>query len=301
MNAIKKWIKHPKFYTILLIGRIFPDTIFFDKLYLKMMYKYKFHKKLDFNNPKTFNEKLQWLKIYNRNPEYTKMVDKYEIKKYVSETIGEEYTIPILGVWERFEDINFEQLPNQFVLKCTHDSGGIVIVKDKNTFDKENAKKIINHSLKRKYYKNTREWPYKNVKPRIIAEQYMEDESGYELKDYKIFCFNGNPMFIMVDTQRFINHKRNVYDINWKKVDIKLNFPNSDELKIDKPKCLDKMLELSRCLSKDIPFIRTDFYIINNKIFLGELTFFPGAGLQIIEPEQWQDELGKLIEIKRNI
>ena len=224
------------------------------------------------------------------------MVDKYEAKKYVANIIGEEHIIPILGVWNKFEEIEFDKLPNQFVLKCTHDSGGICIVKDKETINLKQIKDKIKKSLKRNYYYSGREWPYKNVKPRIIAEKYMEDESNYELKDYKIFCFNGYPRLIMVDSDRFTNHKRNVYDTNWEKVDISINFPNSDKV-FNKPNHLNEMLELSEKLSKNIPFLRTDFYIINDKIYFGELTFFPGSGFQKINPEFFFFFLGKWIEL----
>ena len=187
---LKKIFKEPQYYFILFLGRIFPNSIFWDKIYLKMLYRNRMGKKLNLKNPKTYNEKLNWLKIYNRNPEYSKMVDKYEVKEYVKKKVGEKYVIPTYEVYENLKEIDFDKLPNKFVLKCTHDSGGIVICKDKNKINIDVIKQKINHSYKRKYYLNTREWPYKNVKPRIIVEKYMVDESGYELKDYKFFVFN---------------------------------------------------------------------------------------------------------------
>ena len=268
-----------------------------DENYLKMIYKAKFDKKLDLNNPKTFNEKLQWLKLNDRKDIYTTMVDKYECSEYVKKIIGEEYIIPIIGIYDSINEIDFNSLPNQFVMKCTHDSGGIVICKDKTKLDINEARKKIEKCLKRDYYKYGREWPYKNVKPRIIIEKYMVDESKKELKDYKIFCFNGKPELIMVDSGRYENHIRNVYDVYWNKIDININFPSSSDFVVKKPDCLEKMLELSKILSKNIPFIRTDFYIINEKIYFGELTFFPGSGLQIITPEIWQRKLGNLIDL----
>ena len=200
--GIGKILKNPKTYSIIAIGKILPDTISADAFYLKTLYQNRMGKKLNLENPETFNEKLQWMKLYNRDPRYTMMVDKYVVKDYVSEVLGNEYIIPTLGVWERFEDIDFNLLPDQFVLKCTHDSGGLVICTDKSKLNIPKAKEQINHALKRKYYLNTREWPYKDVPPRIIAEQYMVDESGYELKDYKFFVFNGEMKAMFIATDR---------------------------------------------------------------------------------------------------
>ena len=184
-----------------------------DKLYLKYKFYKKMKKQLNLDNPQTFNEKLQWLKLYDRNPEYTRMVDKYEVKKYVAEKIGEEYIIPTLGVWNKFEDIDFEELPNQFVLKCTHDSGGVVICKDKSTFDFNAANKKLTHCLKRNYFWKGREWPYKNIKPRIIAEQYIAED----LVDYKFMCFSGEVKCSFICTNRFSTQGLHVtfFDREW--------------------------------------------------------------------------------------
>lgn len=170
-----------------------------DKIYLSIKFKYIFGRKIDWNNPKTFNEKLQWLKVYNRNPQYTELVDKYEVKKYISKVLSEQYVIPTLGIWDSFDEIDFDSLPDQFVLKCTHDSGGLVVCKDKKKLDVEAARRKINQSLQNNYYDSGREWPYKNVKPRIIAEQYMADN----LRDYKLFCFDGVPRMTLVCSERF--------------------------------------------------------------------------------------------------
>ena len=183
-----------------------------DRVYVKWHYFFRTGRKLNLDNPLTFNEKLQWLKIYDRHENYTRMVDKYEVKKYVSEIIGEDYIIPTLGVWNSWDEIDFNTLPEQFVLKCTHDSQSTVICKDRSTFNFENAKKKINTHLKKNYYWQSREYPYKDLRGRIIAEKYMVDESGYELKDYKVFCFNGKAKYIQVDFDRFKNHKKNIYD-----------------------------------------------------------------------------------------
>lgn len=270
-----------------------------DKQFLKWNYEIKMNKRLDLENPQTFNEKLQWLKLYDRAPEYTKMVDKYEAKQYVANIIGQEYIIPTLGIYDRFEDINFENLPNQFVLKCTHDSGGLVICNDKTKVKIDEVKNKINDSLKKNYYYSGREWPYKNVKPRIIIEKYMVDESGKELKDYKIFNFNGIPKFIQVDFNRFKGHQRKIYSIDWKELDFNLVYSINKETKINKPDNLKKVLELAKKISKNHPFLRTDFYIINDKIYFGEITFFPEAGFGKFVPEKWDKILGNMLELPK--
>lgn len=273
--------------------KLLPDYIF-----LQIKYRYKFNKKLDLKKPQTFNEKLQWLKLYDRNPEYTKMVDKYEAKKYVANIIGEEYIIPTLGVYDKFEDINFATLPNQFVIKCTHDSGGLIICKDKTKLNIKEARKKINKSLKRNYFYTGREWPYKNVKPRIIAEQYMVDESGTELKDYKFFCFNGEPKLLFVAKDRPYATKFNYYDMDFKKLPFKQHYKNFNDY-IEKPKGFEKMIELSRKLSKDIPHVRVDFYDINGKVYFGELTFYHLSGFEKFEPEEWDRKLGDMLELPK--
>jgi hypothetical protein len=268
-----------------------------DSIYLRMLYKRRLGTKLNLKNPQTFNEKLQWLKLYDRKPEYTTMVDKYAVKKYVADKIGEQYIIPTLGVWDKFEDIDFDKLPNQFVLKCTHDSGGLAICKDKSEFDIKAARKKINKSLKRNYYYSGREWPYKNVPRRIIAEKYMTDESGVELKDYKVFNFDGEPKFIQVDYDRFVEHKRNLYSTDWKYIDAAIQYPTNKKNQINKPECLNEMLDLARKLSVGIPHVRTDFYIVNSKIYFGELTFYHGSGVEKFTPEEFGIEVGSWLKL----
>lgn len=268
-----------------------------DKMWLQIKYVVRMGKFPNLNHPKTFNEKIQWLKLHNRKPEFSAMVDKYEVKKLIAEQIGEEYLIPTLGVWDKIEEVDFDTLPNQFVIKCTHDSGGLVICKDKQNLDLEKAKKKISSSLSNNYYWHGREWPYKSVKPRIIAEQYMVDESGVELKDYKIFNFGGEPKLIQVDFNRFVKHTKNIYDTQWKYQNVAINYPTDPNVDIKKPECLDKMLELARELSKGIPFLRTDFYVINGKIYFGELTFSPGSGFMKMTPESFDLEMGSWIPL----
>lgn len=269
-----------------------------DEEYIKLMYKEKFGKYPNLEKPEIFNEKLQWLKLYDRDPEYTKMVDKYEVKKYVASIIGEEYIIPTLGIYDKFDDIDFEKLPNKFVIKCTHDSGSTIICKDKNVFNVEKAKKEINRALKVNYYYFGREWPYKNVKPRIIIEKYMVDESGTELKDYKIFNFNGISKMIQVDFGRFKEHKRNLYDTNWNYIkELSIQYPNDSNTIIKKPENLEMMIKLAQRLSQGIPHLRTDFYSINGKIYFGELTFYHGSGLEKFNPETWNRKFGDWIDL----
>lgn len=270
-----------------------------DETYLKIAYRSLMGKKLDLKNPQTFNEKIQWLKLYDRKPIYTTMVDKYEAKKYVANIIGEQYIIPTLGVWNKFEDINFDKLPNQFVLKCTHDSGGIIICRDKSKFDIEAARKKINHSLKRNYFWQGREWPYKNVKPRIIAEKYMEDAQSGDLKDYKFFCFNGEPKMLFIASDRANSNeetKFDFYDIHYNHLDFTNGHPNASKPP-QKPIQFDEMINLAAKLSQNIPLLRVDFYEISGKVYFGELTFSHWSGFVPFNPETWDKNLGDWINL----
>jgi len=270
-----------------------------DESYLKLKYKVTMRKELNLDAPQSFNEKLQWLKLYDRKPEYTTMVDKIEAKKYVADLIGEEYIIPTLGVWDKFDDIDFGTLPNRFVLKCTHDSGGLVICRDKSQFNKESAKKKINKSLKTNFYYIGREWPYKNVKPRIIAEQYMEDTSITELQDYKFFCFNGiaKVLFIVTDRQKQGEEtKFDFFDMEYNHLPFTNGHPNADVFP-PKPEKFDEMRMLAEKLSKDIPHLRVDFYEVNGKVYFGELTFFHWSGMVPFNPEEWDKIFGDWIEL----
>lgn len=272
-----------------------------DEEFLKKKFRLCIGKELNLENPQTFNEKLQWLKLYDRKPEYTQMVDKYEAKKWIAERIGEEYIIPTLSVWDSFDEIDFDKLPNQFVLKTTHDSGGVVICRDKNNFDKKEAKKKLEKSLKRNYYWHGREWPYKNVKPRILAEVYMVDESGYELKDYKFFCFNGKMkvFFVAKDRQKEGEEtKFDFFDENFEHLPFTNGHPNS-EPPYFKPENFEKMKELAEKLSQGIPHLRVDFYNINGRIYLGELTFSHWSGFVPFEPEEWDYTLGSWLELPK--
>lgn len=270
-----------------------------DKAYLKYIYRAHFGKKLNLKQPKTFNEKLNWLKLYNRDPKYCDFVDKDKVKKYISETIGEQYVIPTLGVWERFEDIDFNSLPDRFVLKCTHDSGSTVICRDKSNFDLDSARKKITRKLGMNLYWHGREWPYKDVKPRIIAEEYMEQEGSDDLTDYKFYCFNGEPRFLYVSIG-LSNHSTariGFVSLDWEKMPFRRNdFAPLEELP-PKPATFETMIEFAKKLSENIPFLRVDFYEINGKLYFGELTFYPGAGFTVLEPAEWDEKIGEWIKL----
>lgn len=271
-----------------------------DKLYLKCLFRDRTGKKLNLNNPQTFCEKLQWLKLYDRKEEYIKLVDKYEVKKYVAEKFGEQYVIPTLGCWNSFDEIDFDKLPDKFVLKCTHDSGGIVICKDKKTFDIEEARIKINNSLATDFFFSGREWVYKKISKRIIAESYMVDESGVELKDYKFFCFDGKVKAMFVATDRFEKEtKFDFFDANFNHLPIKCGHPNSDKMP-SKPACFDKMIELAEKMAKGFPHIRIDLYNINGNIYFGEYTFYHWSGMQMLEPFEWEEKFGSLIKLPLN-
>lgn len=266
-----------------------------DKDFLKKKFKLVFGYELNLKNPQTFNEKLQWLKLYDRNPLYTIMVDKYKVKEYVASIIGKEYIIPTLGVWDNPEEIDFDKLPNQFVLKCNHNSGlGMCICKDKTKLDIKKVKKELTKGLKQDYYLTNREWPYKNVPQRIIAEQYMEDIQTKELRDYKFFCFNGIPkmLFIASDRQNPNEEtKFDFYDINFNHLPFTNGHPNSKKI-IEQPKNFELMKELAIKLSQNIPHVRVDFYEINGKVYFGELTFSHWSGFTPFNPSEWDKKIG---------
>jgi hypothetical protein len=271
-----------------------------DKTYLKLVYYYAFHKKLNLKNPKTYNEKLQWLKLYDRNPLYTSLVDKYKVREYVEQKIGKEYLVPLLGVWNNFDEIDFNKLPNQFVLKCTHDSGGVQICKDKEKFDHFKSKAFFDARLKENFYSHYREWPYKNIKPRIIAEEYMEDEEYQELRDYKLFCFDGEPEYIFIASDRQNKNeetKFDFFDMDFNHLPFINGHPNSNK-EIHKPILFEEMKKLAMVLSEGMPHVRVDFYEVNGKLFFGELTFYHFSGLTPFNPNEWDYILGDKISLK---
>ena len=273
-----------------------------DETYLKLVFRIKMGKKLNLKNPQTYSEKLQWIKLFDRRLEYTQMVDKYEAKYYVKERIGEKYIIPTLGVWDNANDIDFEKLPNQFVLKTTHDSGGIIICKDKSKLNIESAKKKLSKCLKHNFFWGMREWPYKNVKPRIIAEKYMEDETG-ELRDFKFFCFNGEVKAMFLATDRSNPNEETKFDFfdeNFHHLPFTNGHPNAQKMFV-KPDGFEKMKELASKLSKGIPQVRIDFYNIKGEIYFGEITFFHWSGLMPFNPEDWDYKFGSWINLSNKV
>lgn len=270
-----------------------------DKAYLKLRYYASTGKKLRLKKPQTYNEKLQWLKLHDRRPEYTEMVDKYAVKEYVANLIGKEYVIPTLDVWDRFDDIDFDALPDKFVLKCTHDSGGLVICRDKATFNKEAARAKIEKCLKRDFYFHGREWPYKNVPHRIIAEEYMEDSETKELRDYKFFCFGGTPRMLFIATERMNKNeetKFDFFDMDFNHLDVRNGHPNAD-VPPKAPQNFEEMKNLAAKLSQNIPHVRVDFYEVNGKTYFGELTFFHWSGLMPFDPPKWDKIMGDWITL----
>lgn len=296
LNKIVKIIKNPKKVIIFLSSRGLIK--YDDRKYLEYVYKEHMGKNLNLDNPKTFNEKLQWLKLNNRNTMYTKLVDKYEVREYVSKVIGSNYLIPLLGVFDSYKEIDFDKLPNQFVLKLTHDSGTVIICKDKTKLNRKQTISKLKKGLKRKYFYLYREWPYKNVKPRIIAEKYMKDNNSSVLNDYKFYCFNGEPKMMFIITERGNDPKINFFDMDFNEINLHQGFKKGEK-KLEKPKKFDEMIKLARKLSYGIPHVRVDFYIINGKVYFGELTFFDSAGLEKFEPEKYDEILGSYIDLNK--
>jgi hypothetical protein len=263
------------------------------------LYRAKFGKKIHWKAPKTFNEKLQWLKVYDHNPVYTTMVDKFEAKQFAAQRIGGQYVVPLLaGPWEHFDQIDFEALPNQFVLKTTHDCGGVWICKDKSSLDRQAAKEFLEKHLKRDYYSTGREWPYKNVKPRIFAEAFLAELED-DLRDYKFFCFDGVPKLMFIASERQSKEqetKFDFFDMDFNHLPIINGHPNSPN-PISRPENFEKMKELAAVLSKGIPHLRVDFYECSGRLYLGEMTFSHWGGLVPFEPEEWDKKLGSWIKL----
>lgn len=297
MRKIIKALKNPRLAIIYLLNQKI-SRIISDKLYLKIKYRLCIGKKLDLNNPKALNEKMQWSKLYDRNPLYTNLVDKYKVREYIKNAIGEEYLIPLLGVYDSYDEIDFNSLPNEFVLKPNHTSGDIYICHDKDQIDHRKLEKDIKRWLKRQYYWIHREWPYKNVKPRIVCEKYMVDHDSGDMKDYKIECFNGKATGTYVCLQRESKEGLAIdyYDMNWNFIPGGVDFRSSGIL-LQRPKNFNEMIEIAEELSRDIPYVRIDLYEINGKVYFGELTFFPGAGFVPFKPDSFDYLLGSWLEL----
>lgn len=298
MNRFEYWKENPSALVTSIMARLCKNMD--DESYLKWLYRLSMGRKLNLDNPKRLSEKLQWLKLYNHNPYYTKCVDKYEVKKIVADKIGDEYVVPLLGVWNSFDEINFDKLPNQFVLKTTHDSGSVFVCKNKATFDKEAAKNKIGFSLNNDFYKGGREWPYKNVKRRIIAEKYIDSLGHEDSVEYKITCMNGKVKFVTFCKgpahQDLSVRTNDHFDRNFNRLNFYVYYKNSN-YPYEKPKTWDQMIDISEKLSEDIPYVRIDFYNVNNHIYFGEMTFFTWSGFLKFYPDEWDEKLGSWLTL----
>ena len=268
------------------------------KHYLKIVYKIKTGEKLNLKNPTTFCDKQNWLKINEIHPEYTQLVDKVGVREYIKEKIGEEYLFPIYGAWNHFSDIDFDTLPDKFVLKCNHDSGSVKVIADKSTINNDELEKFFEDRLKLNPYTFGREYPYRNVKPCIIAEKFMIPDGEEDIRDYKFFCFNGKPEIMFIATDRSTDVKFDFFDMDFNHLDI-TNIHEQSGLEIQKPEMFDEMKKVAAKLSQGMKFVRIDLYEIRGKIYFGEFTFFHGGGFWPMTPEKWEYDLGKLIHISK--
>lgn len=281
------------------ICRHWPFYLVSDEFYLKHFFKAHQGYDLDLQNPVSYNEKIQWLKLYDRKEIYTTLSDKYQVRQYVEEKIGAQYLIPLLGVWDSAEDVKIEELPDRFVLKCNHDSGSVAICKDKNTFCAKKQLKKLSKALKRNYYWKSREYNYYHIIRKIIAEEYIADTGTDELTDYKLFCFDGKVYFTQIDTGRFTNHIRNFYDKDWNFIDVSYGCKNDPHNIMPVPEFYGEMKRLAEILSEGMPHVRVDFYYSNGHIYFGELTFHHGGGVMKIDPKEYDYKWGKLINIEQ--
>lgn len=268
-----------------------------DERYLKVMFHHRLGYWPDLKSPKTFNEKLQWLKLHDHNPKYSLYADKYAVREHIRETIGEEYLIPLLGVYRSASEIDFNALPEQFVLKCNHGASYNIICTDKSKLDFDDARKKLDRWLSMDFYQEKKEYHYRNIEKRIVCEQYMKDDRTDELNDYKLFCIGGKVRMIQVDFDRRTNHRRNLYDTDWNLLDVQISFPRAPELHKEPPAALREMIAIAERLSVEFPQVRIDLYCINGKVYFGEMTFFSGAGFSKYDPASFERRLGDLLEL----
>lgn len=297
MSKLKSFIENPVYFITSPAAKGWLNWVP-DNIYIKALYRATIHRQCNLKNPVGYNEKLQWLKLHDRKPEYIQMVDKYEVRRYIAELFGEEYLIPCLGVYESIDDIDVDILPEKFVLKCTHDSGSVEICTNKAVFDWDAAKSHLESSMKRNYYSTYREWPYKTVKPRIIVEQYMIDDESNDLPDFKIMCFNGEARIIEHHENRFTGevHTQTFYTRDWNILDISQPGLYPVDEPVERPEHLDDMLEMSEKIAKDMYHARIDWYIINGKIYFGEITFYDGSGFEPFTTWEMEEYLGSQID-----
>ena len=298
MSKIRTFIENPQYFITSPASKGWLNWVP-DSLYLKVLYRVIMGRKLNLKNPKEYNEKLQWLKLNDRKPEYSTMVDKYEVRGYIEDLLGDKYLIPCLGIYDSVDDIDIDALPDRFVLKCTHDSGSVEICKDKSSFDIEGARHRLSQAMKRNYYATYREWPYKYVKPRIIAEGYLEGDGG-DLKDYKVMCFNDEAKIIEVHENRFVEgkvHTQTFYDREWNIVPLTQVETVTVDRPGERPRQLDEILRLSELIAKDMYHARIDWYIEGDKIYFGEITFFDGSGFESFSTPEMERMLGDMINL----
>lgn len=297
MNKVKRVLIHLfdfKFVLDLLVTKF--SKLFDDKLYLKLKYRLIFGKELNIDSPSLFNEKLNWLKLYNRNPKFTMMVDKYWVKEFIAEKIGSQYVVPCYGCYSEVDEIDFSKLPERFFLKSTHDSGGGILVDKKKGIDIKAIRKRFNHkTLKRKnWFWHLREWPYKNLEPKILAEEYLDEGTSLELRDYKFYCFNGNPMYMYI-TNKGKHIYENFYDMDFNPIDMAHGFDRRcPEYSV--PDNFAEMKTLASKLSVGHPFIRIDFFNVNGRLYFGEFTFYDWGGMKPLN-DKWEITLGNLINL----
>ncbi|KYG30594.1 ATP-grasp fold amidoligase family protein [Alkalihalobacillus trypoxylicola] len=298
-SKLKKVLKQPQLLLHLLIKKAKIFRLLSDETYIKINYKLRLRQKLNLSNPQSFNEKLQWLKLYNRKREYSLLVDKFEVRNYIAETIGEKYLIPLLGVYNCYDEINFDELPDQFVLKPNHTSGDVYICKDKSKINHSKLRRDINKWLKREYFWVHREWPYKNIKPRIICEKYMVDETGLGLNDFKLMCFNGKVKCTFVclnrETKKGVNI--DIYDQNWNLMPFGRKHRTNSGSLTTVPQKYHEMKDLAHKISEYIPFVRVDFYEFKGELYFGEITFYPGSGYEEFTPNSYDLVLGSWLKI----
>ena len=292
-----KVIRHSVNLMLSLFGRFLSDKNYYRLQYFVILGRFP-----NIDNPSLFTEKLQWLKLNDHNTMYTKLVDKYEVKEYVSNIIGAQYVIPTLGVWNSPDEIEFDTLPDRFVLKTTFGGGcdGVIICRDKSSIDYGETIIKLRKSFETNPYLRAREWPYKNVPHRIIAEKYMEDDSG-ELRDYKFYCFNGIPKVMLVASNRFSNHNFNYFDMDFNVLPITSAMGSQSDSCIERPVCFEEMKEIAKKLAKDLTHVRVDLYCCQDKVYFGELTFYDSSGYDDLNSKEWNQKFGNWLSLPIDI
>lgn len=266
------------------------------KPYLKMVYWIKTGKKLNLKNPVTLCDKINWLKVNDIHDEYTQLADKVAVRDYIKDILGEEYLFPIYGAWDHYKDIDFDSLPDQFVLKCNHDSASVTVIKDKSKMDHKKLEKFYEGRLRINAYNMGREYPYKNIKPKIVVEKYMVPDGDSDINDYKFFCFNGKPELLLIASGRTTDMRTDFFDMDFNHLDLKRIYPFSEK-KIEKPEKFEEMKEIAAKLTKDMKFVRLDLYEVGGKIYFGEFTFFPAGGFWPFKPEKYEKIYGDLLKL----